>query len=240
MNTQTTTPVHAPRSTTSQRALWLISALFAVAIAGYSVPPYLLYEATSSRIPLNDAFSSHMLWLSLHAVPAAIALVLGPLQFLSALRTRRPRVHRITGRVYIVCVLVAGIAGVGATLVSTSGFAAQAGLLFLVLAWIYSAWRAVDSVRCGRYAEHRMWMARNYALTFSAVPLRLFILAGRVAMEMNPSLEFTQVYAASVWGAIAVCSFFVEWIWLGSRSREAAGEILADHSCYSGGHSSCR
>lgn len=205
-----------------KRSLWWLVALLALAIAGFSVPPYLMYDANASRIPLNLAVPSHMLWLSAHAVPAALALALGPLQFVPALRARHPVLHRYLGSIYLVCVLIGGIAATAAALVSTSGLTAQAGLLFLAVAWLCSGGCAYAAARNGRYAEHRIWMIRNYALTFSAVPLRLFLVAGQVAVGMNPSLQFLQIYAASVWGAIAICAFFAEWVWLGTRTGRTA------------------
>src|SRR5262245_8726734 len=40
-------------------------------------------------------------WLAIHAATAATALLVGPPQFIAALRTRRPSVHRIIGHVYV-------------------------------------------------------------------------------------------------------------------------------------------
>ena len=54
-------------------------------------------------------------------------------------------------------------------------------------------------------------MIRNYALTFSAVLLRVFLGIGVAAVPRYPSLDFDQVYATSVWAAILVSYLAAEW-----------------------------
>jgi len=53
-------------------------AIVAIAIGFHAVPPYAASTPMASRIPINETFSSHMLWLGLHAVPSGLALIIGP------------------------------------------------------------------------------------------------------------------------------------------------------------------
>lgn len=43
--------------------------------------------------------ATHYLSIVLHGLPASLALFLGPLQFITPLRVRRPRLHRVIGAV---------------------------------------------------------------------------------------------------------------------------------------------
>jgi uncharacterized membrane protein len=111
--------------------------------------------------------------LPVHAVFGATALLLGATQFWPRLRARRPGLHRLSGRVYVMACLVGGASGFGLALGSTAGPVAAAGFGMLGLAWIYAtvlAWRRAVQ---GRLDEHRRWMVRSFALTFAAVTLRL-------------------------------------------------------------------
>ena len=190
---------------------WGLVAVAAIAVSLYAVPPYVLLDPLLSRIPLNTAFPSHLAWLFLHAVSGGIALMIGPFQFHPALRARWPGLHRLGGRVYLACILAGGIAAVPVTVMTTVGFAAQVGFGLLVLVWLYSAFQAYWAVRERRFADHRIWMIRNYALTFAAVLLRVILFAGLAIMPFVPSASFEQLYIVSIWGAILVSALVTEW-----------------------------
>ncbi|MBS7807786.1 DUF2306 domain-containing protein [Variovorax sp. PCZ-1] len=199
-------------SSRSAMALWCLMTVFAIAIALFSAPPYVLPDKATSRIPLNPLFAQHMITLVVHAIPGCVALVLGPFQFSASLRQRYPGAHRFSGRIYLMCVLVSGVAAFPTAIMSTSGFIAQVGLLALAVTWLYSGYRAYASIRAGKIAEHRLWMVRNYALTFAAVPLRLFLGLGLAYNGVSSSdLSFADIYSTSVWASILVSHLIGEW-----------------------------
>lgn len=190
---------------------WGLITIAAIAIGLYAVPPYAMFDPLLSRIPLNGLFASHMLWLSLHAIPSGLALIIGPFQFMPAIRGRWPRAHRLAGRIYLSCIVLGGIAAIPSAMMSTAGFAAQAGFGLLILGWLYSAFHAYHAARQHRFADHRIWMIRNYALTFAAVLLRVFLIAGIGFRQLVPSIPFDQIYTFSVWSSILVSAVLAEW-----------------------------
>lgn len=119
----------------------------------------------------------------LHVSASPIALVFGLFQFLPKLRKARPAVHRWSGRIYALAVLVGGLAGLIMAMGSLDRPAAAVGFGVLAVLWLGTTAQAVRLAMAGRIAEHRRWMIRSYALTFAAVTLRLalpffFILGG--------------------------------------------------------------
>jgi len=134
------------------------------------------YLFGSALIPSTIASNRHRtLWLVTHAGFAATALLLGALQFNRAIRTSRPRIHRILGRLYVVSCLVGGAAGLVLALGSTAGPVATAGFGTLALVWMLAngiGWRRALQ---RRLSSHERWMIRSWALTLSAVTLRLYI-----------------------------------------------------------------
>lgn len=198
----------------SRTALWALFIVPAVGIAIYSIPNYLGLDPSRSAIPLDPAIPLHLLWVSLHAVPASLALLIGPFQLLSVIRQKFPKCHRVLGRIYVVAVATGFAVGLIAAFVSTSGPAAQVGFVLLALAWAYTSWRGYTAARARRFAEHRLWMIRNVALTYSAVSLRLFLGLGALLMGRWPTLSFDDVYTASVWAAILVSVLVSEWIFV--------------------------
>lgn len=109
-------------------------------------------------------------WLLLHAPFAAIALLIGPLQFSSTIRRRDLRLHRRIGQTYVGAVVIASLSGIvigthldwGATQVAVQG---GVWLIVTLTAWI--------AARSHNATQHRMWVGRSYGLTFVFVTARL-------------------------------------------------------------------
>lgn len=191
-------------------SLWSLLTVLALAIAAYFVPPYLV---GSSTIPIDMRIVGYYASLVVHAVPAGLTLIVGPWQFVPKLRTRFPRSHRVLGRVYLVSVILAAAAASYATVVTPSGFPLQVAFSVLIVAWLYSAFQGYRTIRRGDVRSHRIWMIRNYTLTFAAVTLRLYLMLGVALMNVIPSLTFRDVYTSSAWlsllGNVLVAEYFI-------------------------------
>lgn len=193
------------------RTLWVLVALAAVGIVLYTTISYLAFNPRVSRVPLNQAFPLHFMYVALHGIPAGLVLLLGPVQFVPPIRTRYPAAHRIISNVCLGFISIGIIMGVIAASVSTSGLAAQFGFLLLAAAWFYSGLLAYRAARQRQYGLHRVWMIRNYALSFAAVLLWVFLVIGLQAMTVNPALTFDDVYTTSVWSSVLVSYLVAEW-----------------------------
>ncbi len=190
---------------------WVLVAVAGVGVAAISLPSYLDADPSTTRIPSNPNVPTHQLWVALHAVPASLALAIGPFQFLSRLCRDRPAVHRWSGRVYLVCVLFSALVSIPAALVSTSGVAAQIAFLLLALAWTYSGVMAHRTARARQFQLHRVWMIRDYALSFAAVMLRVFLGIGLLAVQRWEWLTFDAVYTSAAWAGVLVSYVVAEW-----------------------------
>ncbi|MDH2427473.1 DUF2306 domain-containing protein [Sphaerisporangium sp. TRM90804] len=182
----------------------------AIGIAVQAVPPYVSGNPAAVPLPLNPDVALHYLVLTAHALPGGLALFIGPLQFMSKLRLRRPKLHRVIGRVYMISIVIASVAAVFAAAVTISGFSVQVAFSILVAAWLYTLAMAYRSIRRGEAQVHRIWMIRNYALTFAAVTLRVYLIAG---LQLLPSVEFEAIYTTAVWasilGNVLVAEYFI-------------------------------
>lgn len=136
-------------------------------------------------------------WLTLHAGFAATALLIGAVQFSKALRQRKPWIHRWVGRVYVASCLIGATAGLVLAIGSSSGAIASAGFGGLAIAWIVTNVLGWHNAREWHFAAHRRWMIRSWALTLSAVTLRLYIPLAEVADL--PELPAYQAIAFLCW-----------------------------------------
>ncbi|MEU7913034.1 DUF2306 domain-containing protein [Microbispora bryophytorum] len=154
-----------------RRTAWVI---FTVAVIATSVLvyPYLGLDVDDSRLDVRD--SLHYYVLVGHIGTAAVALVLGSLQFMLRVRARR-RIHRTLGRVYLLAgVLPSAVATIPVALWSDR-LMTQVGLTTAAVLWLITGGLAYRAARRRDFDSHRNWMMRNYALTFLAVTARVLV-----------------------------------------------------------------
>ena len=109
-----------------------------------------------------------------HVAAGAMALALGPLQFWTRLRKRRPTIHRLLGRLYFGAVLVGSVAALHLILVhSKPSFGIP--LLGLNMVWATSAAMALVAIRFRNIQQHREWMIRSYVATYAFVVFRVLL-----------------------------------------------------------------
>ena len=192
--------------------LWTLLAVSAVGIALFSAEPYVVADVERNRIPLDPEVASHYLSIAVHAIPSSLALLIGPFQFVTRLRVRYPKVHRVAGQVYMVCVVLGSIAALFAATFSVSGFSVQVAFFILTAAWLYTLAQAYRTIRRGEVQLHRVWMIRNYSLTFASVTLRIYLGLGVALQESYlPDLTFDDVYHASAWSSLVVNVLVAEY-----------------------------
>lgn len=201
------------------------------AFVAFSLPPYLTFDPSRARLPgLREGFPLYYPLLVMHILFGSVALLAGCLQVWPWLRRHHPVVHRMSGRVYLFGgVLPAGIAVLGVAPLSSTGFVSQVGNTLLALLWLPITIAGYRRARQRRFAEHREWMIRSFALTTSIVMNRLWLVALLVVLSPQVDTRFggdqdamlIAAAGASVWLSWVVNLLVAEW-WL-QRGRAARG-----------------
>ena len=99
---------------------WWFAAVFAVAIAAYSLRYVFLGERAYGP-ELAPSFRARPLTVMAHTLFGPIALTLGLVNLLPAMRQRRWPLHRWLGRTYLVSSIVLGVAGLSLSFHATGG-----------------------------------------------------------------------------------------------------------------------
>ena len=192
-----------------------IWSFLAMSILSVGVAIYALwaYGAGVQRVPVHPAmalvFDQHRVLITTHAVGAAVALLLGPFQFLDRWRASLPRVHRVLGHCYLLLgVGMGGVSGVLLARFSFGGLVAHLGFGLLGCLWIVTGIWGLHTVKQRRFNEHRQWMTRSYALALAAVTLRLY-----VPTALAAGVRFEDFYPAVAWLCWVPNLIVVEW-WL--------------------------
>jgi hypothetical protein len=214
-----TTAGTSSRHRTALRRGWAIPVLLLVIalFLALELPAYVDFDPATSRVPIRADYPLHYPLLVAHILFGSVALVTACLQIWPWLRRTRPAVHRWSGRVYLFGgVFPAGVLVLGVTPVSSSGASSAVGNTVLALLWLGTSAAGYRAARTHRYADHRRWMLRSVALTFSIVLNRLWIIVFLVAFTPFIADEAALALAAgsaSVWTSWVVNLLVVEW-WL--------------------------
>jgi uncharacterized membrane protein len=141
---------------------------------------------------LANAFAQP--FLILHVIGGVTALLVGPFQFVRRVRSRWPAFHRLSGRIYVLACAIAAPAGFMLALGTTAGPFAALGFAIPAVLWPVFTWLGYRAAVERRIDDHREWMLRSYALTATAITLRLMIPAAAFL-----ELEFVSAYRAIAW-----------------------------------------
>ena len=190
---------------------WAVLALLA-SLIGFVSLRYALPEIPFPASLPN--FQQRHGWLVAHALFSSIALLLGPWQFLSCIRQRRPGLHRRIGKVYCVAVLLGWITSLPIAAHAKAGAISSAGFLVLGLLWISCTAAGYLTIRAGKVEAHRRWMVRSYALTAAAITLRLYL-----PLLPWTGFPFSTGYRIIAWACWIPNLFFAEWLLHRSRNR---------------------
>ncbi len=141
-----------------------------------------------------------------HALSGIIALLSGPIQFSSRFRQRHLKFHRVLGRVYVGSVFVGAATGV-ALAAGRPGFP---GTSMQAAAWIVCTTAAFVTARNRHIVQHRQWMARSYAVTFTFVSSRVLNLWPRYWSHLGDTFSAVGVIAFTL-ASLLIVDLGLNW-----------------------------
>ena len=204
-NRTTTLPPLQPVSRAVPRGWWAVFAgalLICVYALGYVVLGDRLYPPN-----LADSFRARPWGIYTHALTAMLALGVGVFQFRTGLRARRPRLHRVLGRIYVPAAILTGASGLYMAGYSYGGMITHLGFGFLGTGVIVTTSVAFARIRARDLLGHRAWMIRSYALIFGAVTLRILLPLLIIAHDGN----FDPAYRWVAWLSWVPNLIWAEW-----------------------------
>ena len=184
------------------RKIWFVFTFFALLVSGYVVVQYFIMDGfQTGLVKMKLMFVSKLIvfWyimLFIHITTSIVALVIGPFTLSTKFRGKNINRHRIVGRIYMVGILLGGVSGLYLSFYATGGLVAKLGFGLLSILWLASAYQALHRVKNKKIKEHRKWMIRNYALTFAAVTLRIWLPLFIVLFGIE---QFELIYAVIAW-----------------------------------------
>ena len=171
-----------------------------------------------------------------HIFFGSVMLCCGVLQLWPWLRANHPKVHRWTGRTYVVTAIPTGVGALVTSQFPAAGPSQQVGNTFLAVLFLLFTVQGYRAARQRRFKDHREWMYRSYAMAFSIVANRfwnvvLLMIYVPEAMTGNdiglddPTLA--SAASASAWVSWVVNLLIAEWIIHRKPRRRRADQASA-------------
>ncbi|MCB9239604.1 MAG: DUF2306 domain-containing protein [Flavobacteriales bacterium] len=158
----------------------------------------------------------------IHALGAVLSLPAGFTQFSDSFRRKRTKWHQRLGKTYLVAVLGIGApTGLILAWYANGRLPSQIGFTLLAILWFWFTWMAWKSIVYKEIKQHQNWMIRSYALTLSAITLRLwkYVLANTLAPD--PLL----LYQVVTWLGFVPNLLVAEWLIRTSLFRKSKKKL---------------
>lgn len=154
--------------------------------------------------------AAHYRWaFYLHISSSLLILAAGLTQFSAYLLRKKAGLHRWIGRIYTAFILLlSGPSGLVMAFYANGGSLAKASFITLSIAWWASTWVAWRMIRNGRPVEHGAWMIRSYALTLSAITLRIL----QYGFATLTDLDMETSYRMVAWPSWLLNWMIAEWL----------------------------
>ena len=207
-----TSTLIAPSSTRSRfkTVLWIFLGLTALFVFITSevllVTDYPMYHAYRLQVIADR----HL--LIPHTLAGTFALLIGPINFSSRIRQRYLKLHRVLGRIYVIAVFVGAFTGIALA----TGRPGLPGTSMQAAAWIVCTTAAFITARNRQIIQHRQWMARSYAVTFTFVSSRVLNLWPRYWSHLGDSLSAVGVIAFTL-ASLLIVDIGLNWRELTTR-----------------------
>jgi len=147
-----------------------------------------------------------------HTLAGTLALLIGPINFSSRIRRRYLQLHRVLGRIYVISVFVGAFTGIALA----TGRPGLPGTSMQAAAWIVCTVAALITARNRQIAQHRQWMARSYAVTFTFVSSRILNLWPRYWSHLGDTFSAVGVIAFTL-ASLLLVDLGLNWRELTSR-----------------------
>jgi Predicted membrane protein (DUF2306) len=152
----------------------------------------------------------HYRWsFYLHIFSSLLILAAGLTQFSNNILQRVPIIHRWIGKLYTFGILIISApAALVMSFYANGGWIAKPSFILLSLLWWYTTWQGYQTIRRKAIQEHRIWMLRSYALTFSAITLRLM----QAGFAAYTDLDLDTTYQIVSWASWMINLLIAEFV----------------------------
>lgn len=154
---------------------------------GYIYFSYLLLLITLQYIPYDTdvaflrikqeviVLNHYKIVFFTHVYTSIFLMIFGAFQFSNNIQKKHIKLHRISGRLYVgILLLLSGPSGLVMSYYANGGLLAQVSFLLLSTFWMLFTFLSLYFILKKQVIKHQKFAIRGFALTLSAISLRLF------------------------------------------------------------------
>ena len=199
--------------------LWLIAILYFTYLMLLLTIPYLSFKLNVDFLLTKQSIIHIKFWryaFYAHILSSIFVLLAGAFQFWDHFLKNYKKAHRFIGKTYVFIILL--ISGPGALVMSfyaNGNVISRTSFVLLSLLWMSFTALAFYFALKRNFIQHRKFMIRSYALTLSAITLRLYALALPGFVHLNAKEE----YALIAWASWTVNLLIAEMLIFSTRKK---------------------
>ena len=155
----------------------------------------------------------HIIWWKIafytHVFSVILVLLAGFTQFSDFILKEHRAVHKLMGKIYAYDILFINFPAAMIMAVYANGLLpGKTAFVILDCLWFWFTYKAVAAIKKRDIKSHKQYMVRSYALTLSAVTLRLWKLVISAFIIIDP----VHLYMIDAWMGFVPNLLFAEWL----------------------------
>ncbi|OOQ60158.1 DUF2306 domain-containing protein [Mucilaginibacter pedocola] len=151
-----------------------------------------------------------------HVFSVILCLLAGFTQFNNDILRDHKKLHRVMGRIYAYDILIINFPAAMIMAIYANGLLpTKTAFVILDCLWFWFTYKAVVEIKAGNVKAHKEHMIRSYALTLSAVTLRLW----KIIISSIITIDPLPLYMIDAWMGFVPNLLFAEWLIRRNRNK---------------------
>ena len=156
----------------------ILCGIFFTFLMGIIVLPYFSFQYDIGFLLTKQSIINVDVWrvsFFTHISSSLFVMFFGLIQFIKSLQGKR--IHKIIGKLYVILIIFfAAPSGLIMSFYANGGMAAKTSFAIISMLWWIFTYQAFIKAKQKKILLHQQYMNRSYALTLSAISLRLYVL----------------------------------------------------------------
>jgi uncharacterized membrane protein len=161
--------------------------------------PYFTFKYDISFLLTKQSIIYNKIWrvaFYTHISSSIFILLFGSFQFINITNQKIKQIHRLLGKIYVILVLfISAPSGLIMAFYANGGWPAKLSFMVTSILWWCFTFFAYIKIKQNNIQKHKQNMYRSYALTLSAISLRIYVLL----LPFIIHLSAKEMYALVAW-----------------------------------------
>ena len=166
-------------------------------------------------------YSDNAILGAMHVVPSMVLMLLIPVQISSRVRNKFPFIHRYSGRVLLLMIVIIALSSIALSLIMPFGNWSEAvGAVTISIGCLVCLVGAFYHIKQRNILAHRVWMSYMLAFALSPISMRPVFAIGIDGF----GLDGRDIFGVCMFIGLAINLALVKW-WLGKSSRYTSSSL---------------